>query len=138
MNITTIRAIFYLSAAYDGGLACIFLFAPAFTFQYFNVPPPNHFGYVQFPAAVLMIFAVMFLAIARKPQANKDLIPYGILLKVAYCGVTGAYWVMGQLPQMWQPFVVCDILMMIAYMLAYRHLTALGASSQDPAPPAGL
>ncbi len=124
MSVQIIRALFYLSAAYDGSLAIIFIFAPAVPFQYFAVPPPDHWAYVQFPAAVLLIFAVMFLDIARDPKGNVNLIPYGILLKVAYCGVSGAYWYLSQLPGMWQLFFVCDLLMMIAYLIVYRQLTA--------------
>ena len=124
MNITVIRALFYLSAAYDGALGLAFIFAPAAIYTLFNVPPPNHLGYVQFPAAMLMIFAVMFLSVARNPAANKSLIPYGILLKVAFCGVSGAYWGLGNLPAMWQPFFVCDMIFMFLYVLVYRQLTA--------------
>ena len=31
-------------------------------------PPPNHWAYVQFPAALLVIFALMFVAIASAPR----------------------------------------------------------------------
>lgn len=129
MNVTLIRAIFYLSAAYDGAIALAFIFAPTFVYEFFKVPPPNHLGYVHFPAALLLIFAVMFLAIARKPIENRNLIPYGILLKIAYCGVASAYWYLGNLPWMWQPFAVCDFIMLITYLWAYNRVTVAAASS---------
>ena len=49
--------------------------------------PPNHWGYVQFSAALLIIFGLMFLAAARRPIANRNLLPYCFLLKIAYSGV---------------------------------------------------
>lgn len=131
MHINLIRALFYLSAAYDGSLALIFIFAPGLPFFYFETTPPNHLGYVQFPAALLLIFAVMFLAIARQPARNSGLIPYGILLKVAYCGVAGGYWYLGNLPAMWMPFFFIDFIFMVAYIFVYRQLTAANAASRD-------
>jgi hypothetical protein len=115
-------ALFYVSAAYDGLLGLFFLIAPDFPYNAFNVPPPNHFGYVQFPAGLLIVFSFMFANIARDPQGKRDLIPYGVGLKVSYCSVTGMYWLMGQLPGMWQPFFICDAIMGILYLLAYRAL----------------
>ena len=117
-----IASLFYLSAAYDGLLGLIFLLAPGQVFEYFHVPPPNHLGYVQFPAGLLLIFALMFWQIARNPRANRHLIIYGILLKVSYCSVTGYYWIQQSLPGMWQPFTICDALMAVAYIWAYSSL----------------
>ena len=65
---------------------------PARVFRMADVTPPNHWAYVQFPAALLLIFAWMFFAVARQPVGNKGLIVYGILLKAAYCGITFWYW----------------------------------------------
>lgn len=118
-NANLLSFLFYFSAAYDGLLGLAFLTCPDYIFNTFSVPPPNHFGYVQFPAALLIIFACMFYKIASDFEANKGLIIYGIMLKIAYCGVSGYYWALGTLPQMWQPFVVLDALMGAAYIWAY-------------------
>ena len=64
----------------------------------------------------------MFLAVARNPVGNRNLIPYGILLKVSYCGVAGWYWASTELPGMWKPFVVADILMGALFVWAYTRL----------------
>src|SRR5512136_2756363 len=87
-----VSTIFALSGIYDAGLGLIFLLAPAAMYARFGVTPPNHCGYVQFGAALLIIFGLMFLQVAVKPFANRNLIPYGILLKVAYAGTVFAYW----------------------------------------------
>jgi hypothetical protein len=47
-----IRPLFWLAALYDGVLGAVFLAAPSWVFTQFNVAPPNHLAYVQFPAAL--------------------------------------------------------------------------------------
>src|SRR6478736_3358321 len=87
-----IAALFLIAALYDGALGAFFLVAPGQVFQWADVTPPNHWAYVQFSAALLLIFGLMFAAIARDPVSNRNLIVYGILLKVAYCGIAFWYW----------------------------------------------
>jgi hypothetical protein len=79
-------------------------------------------GYVQFPAALLLIFALMFLAIARDPVGRRHLIPYGILLKVSYCGVVFFHWFTAGVPYMWKPFAVIDIVFLALFGWAYGSL----------------
>ena len=47
-----IRILFALAAAYDGVLGIAFLLAPSYPYSLCGVTPPNHWGYVQFPAAL--------------------------------------------------------------------------------------
>ena len=122
--------LFALAAIYDGVLGLRFLVAPNWPFDRFEVTPPNHVGYVQFPAALLLIFGIMFLAIARNPVANRQLIIYGILLKVAYCAVAGGHWMSTDIPVIWQPCVVIDLVRGILFVWAY---VSLGQRSYDPA-----
>ena len=114
---------FYLAAVYDGVLGLAFLFAASSVFAWYNVTPPNHFGYVQFPAALLIVFGLMFVAVARKPQINRNLIPYGLLLKIAYCGVVFYYWFTAGIPGMWKPFAIADLAFIVLFVWAYRALT---------------
>lgn len=125
-----VRLIFYLSAAYDGILGLVFLFAAPAIFACFGTPPPNHLGYVQFPACLLLIFAAMFWSIGLDPQRNRGLILYGLLLKISYCSITAVYWFKGQLPPMWQPFTICDFWMGLSYVWAFLAL------AEPDAPPA--
>jgi len=117
-----IRPLFWLAAAYDGVLGIIFLASPSWAFTQFDVAPPNHFGYVQFPAALLIIFALIFVAIARDPIVNRALIVYGILLKVAYCSIAGYYWLTTDIPVIWKPFVLADFVMLVLFIVAYGSL----------------
>ncbi|MGA2256915.1 MAG: hypothetical protein ABSG53_19865 [Thermoguttaceae bacterium] len=123
MKTATVSALFLVAALYDGLLGLAFLVGADWIFQYAQVTPPNHVGYVQFPGAILMIFGLMFAAIARRPCENRGLIPYGMLLKVSYCGVAGYYWLAGGIPSLWKPFVVIDLVFLALFVLAYRSLS---------------
>lgn len=117
-----IKVLFIVSALYDGLLGFIFLLAGDRVFERFCVTPPNHPGYVQFPAALLLIFALMFIAIAKNPSKNRNLIPYGILLKISYCGVIMFHWLTNGIPAMWKPFCVYDIGFLVAFIWAWVWL----------------
>jgi len=123
-----ISPLFVLAAIYDGVLGLLFLAAPDYPFKIFEVTPPNHWGYVQFPAALLIIFALMFAAVARDPAGNRGLIPYGILLKLAYSGLVLRYWLTTGVPDMWKPLAVIDLVMAALFVWAYAAL-------RGPAPP---
>ncbi|MCK4873157.1 MAG: hypothetical protein KAS72_10565 [Phycisphaerales bacterium] len=118
-----IRVLFVLIAVYDGVLGIVFTIAPKWAFEFVNVTEPNHFGYVQFPAALLIVFAAMFVAIACQPVRNRNLIPYGIGLKVSYCAVIFIYWCASTgLPDLWKPFAVVDAVTVLLFVWAYAAL----------------
>ena len=122
MRTKTIAALFWLAAAYDGLLGLVFLAWPGAPFEHFRVAPPNHPAYVQFPAALLIVFGIMFVMVARRPEANRNLIPYGVLLKVSYCGVAFWYWIRQGIPDMWKPFALADLVFLALFLAAYRRL----------------
>ena len=117
-----IKLLFLAAAIYDGVLGGAFLFLPAQVFGWIDIPPPNHLGYVQFPAALLVVFALMYSAIALKPLENRNLIPYGILLKVSYCGVVLLHWVSSDLPWIWKPFFIADLVFLALFVWAWRSI----------------
>lgn len=122
MNKIWISVVFAVAAIYDGVFGLAFLIAPGAIFDRFSVPPPNHPGYVQFPAALLVVFALMFLAVAVNPVVNRNLIPYGMLLKVSYCAVVFWHWLSTDLPGMWKPWAVIDLVFLLVFVAAYRSL----------------
>ncbi len=124
-----IKALFVVAALYDGVLGAIFLFVPSWVYRATDVTPPNHLAYVQFPAALLLIFALMFAAIAAKPLENRKLIPYGIMLKAAYCGVTFWYWIAEGIPGLWKPFAVIDLVMGFLFLWTFMQLGARSATA---------
>ena len=99
-----------------------FLLAPGPVFQWANVTPPNHWAYVQFPAALLIIFALMFVAIARDPVAQPEPDHLWILLKVSYCGIASWYWFTAGIPGLWKPFAVIDLAMAGLFVWSFRAL----------------
>jgi hypothetical protein len=123
MGKRSIQAVFGLSALYDLILGLIFLLIPLQIYNFFTIPPPNHWGYVHFPALLLMIFALMFFAIAWNPLQNRNLIPYGVLFKFSYSGVVLYYWIASGLPHLWKPFAIVDAVMAILFIWAYVKLT---------------
>lgn len=126
----TITALFIVSAIYDGLLGTAFLFASGSLFKWFDVTPPNHPGYVQFPAALLIVFAIMFMAIAKQPVKNRNLIPYCILLKVSYCGVVMFHWFTAGIPGIWKPFCIADLIFLVLFACAWTVLRNEAAQNE--------
>ena len=119
---TAISVLFVVAALYDGLLGLAFLCGTDAVFKWAQVTPPNHLGYVQFPAALLIVFAIMFLTIARKPRENRRLIPYGMMLKVSYAGVVVYHWSTSAIPNLWKPFAVFDIVFIAFFTWAYLSM----------------
>jgi len=117
------KPLFYIAALYDGLLALLFLFFWRDVFAHFNITPPNHPGYVQFPALLLIIFGLLFLQIARDPAANRDLIVYGILLKIAYSGTVFWHHFTGGVPSMWIWWAWADVAFLVLFVVAWRKRT---------------
>lgn len=117
-----IPVLFWVAAAYDGVLGLAFLAAPARLFELLDVTPPNHFGYVHFPAALLVVFALMFVAMALDPERNRNLVPFGVLLKVSYCGVVFLHWFTEDIPNLWKPFAVMDVVFLVLFLVAYQRI----------------
>lgn len=120
-----IKPLFITAGLYDGILATLFLIVPVQLFNAANVMLPNHLGYVQFPALLLIIFAIMFFNIARDPIANKNLVLYGILLKFSYCAVVFPYWLVGNIPSIWVPFAFFDLGFLVLFAMALKALKKL-------------
>ena len=117
-----LRPFFLLAAAYDGMLGIAFIFAPASIFAMYGVEPPNHMAYVQFPAMLLVLFAIMFYRIAMDPVGNRDLILYGCGLKVSYWSL--AFWSMftTTIPSMWVPWAYADLVFLALFILSWRSI----------------
>jgi hypothetical protein len=117
-----ITALFAGAAVYDGLLGLLFLVVPGWIFEQFGVPPPNHFGYVQFSAALLLVFAWMFVDIARRPVEYRGLIVYGVGMHLAYSGLVFWYWSTSGLPALWKPFAFVDLALAVFFFVAYRAI----------------
>jgi hypothetical protein len=129
MSIFWIRIVLIASGIYDGLLGLAFLVAPATVFRLAAVTPPN-FGYIQFPALVLLIFAAMFLRIAADPVARREQILYGMALKASYFCVVFWYQLHGGIPTLWIPFAWADVAFFILFFAGWRST----ARSKVPVP----
>jgi hypothetical protein len=121
-SLLPVRLLFLFAALYDGILGLAFLVAGPAIFVRFAITEPNHWGYVHFAALIILIFGVMFLAVAVHPAANRNLIPYGILLKLAYAGTVFWHWSQTSIPNMWKPFAVADLLFAVLFVWAYTRI----------------
>ncbi len=128
-----ISSVFFLSGLYDSVLGATFLVAGDKLFTRYDVVPPNHWGYVQFPAMLLLIFGAMFFAVAENPQRNRNLIPYGILLKIAYAATVFWYWAGPGIPDMWKPFAIIDTVFAVAFVWSWLELRDRGAAAATTA-----
>jgi len=116
------RVLFSVAGLYDGVLGLAFLFAPTWVFSLHHVEPPTHVAYVQFPALLLLVFALMFFRIAADPVGRRELILYGCGLKVAYCSTVFYYQVTRGIPWMWIPWAWADLAFLALFVLAARQL----------------
>ncbi len=122
MSLAWIRVLFFVSALYDIVLGAAFIAAGTQLFNQFQVPLPGHWGYIHFCCLMLIIFGLMFATVAINPRSNRNLIPFGILLKAAYVGATGYYWLNGGVPNVFKPFLVIDAAMLVLFVWAFFSL----------------
>ena len=127
MNSGGIRLLFAIAAIYDFAIGITFLTNGPQLFESTGVPQPNHWAYIYFGSLLLMIFGLMFAAVALNPRGNRNLIPYGILLKISYASLVGYYWAIGPVPWLFKPFFFIDLVMLFLFVLAY---IAIGKQSQ--------
>lgn len=130
MNSKFLKPLFLVAALYDGVLGIAFLIAPAQIFAMYSVEPPNHMAYVQFPALLLILFAIMFYRIAMDPSGNRDLILYGCGLKVSYCSLAFWYQLTTGVPSMWIPWAWADLVFLALFIASWKSLGQPPASSR--------
>jgi len=127
MNDKTMKMFYIVAALYDAVLGVAFVLFPLSIYAMYQVEPPNHLAYVQFPGLLLIIFAAMFYQVSKNPVQNRGLIPYGVALKASYCGMVFYYMATSGVPGMYVPFAWADLAFLLLFVLTYR---SLGAKAQ--------
>lgn len=122
MNQQWIKRFYIVAGLYDGMLGIAFVLLPGEIFALYGVEPPNHMAYVQFPALLLIVFAVMFFRVAANPIRNRELILYGCGLKISYCSMAFWYMVTTGIPSMWVPWAWADLVFLLFFILTWRIL----------------
>ena len=112
-----VRVVMTLAGVYDGVLGAAFLFFARPTFDLIQTPPPEHLGYVQFAAALLVVFALMFFAVAVSPVRYQAFITAGMGLKVAYIGVVAYHSLTQPVPAIWVWFAGFDVLWLLLFIV---------------------
>jgi hypothetical protein len=110
------------SRIYDAVLGIAFLFFGLEVFKLAGMPPPNHIGYIQFPALILILFGIMLLRIAADPAGRREWIPHGMGLKVAYFGVVFWHNLHGGVPMLWIPFAWSDVAFFFLFFASWWRL----------------
>ena len=118
MPLAMLRLLFLVAGLYDLLIGLAFLLCGGPLLEWAGIKEPNHWGYLQFAALQLVIFGTMFLSVARDPAGNRNLIVYGLMLKVSYVSMVGYYWAKGECPLLFQPFAVIDIVMFALFLWA--------------------
>jgi hypothetical protein len=62
--------------------------------------------------------------VACDPIANRNLIPFGMLLKLSYTGLVTYSWITTDCPLLFKPFAIIDAVMYLLFLLAYRRRPA--------------
>ena len=122
MNEKFIKPFFLIAALYDGVLGVAFIVAPMQIFSMYAIEPPNHMAYVQFPALLLILFAIMFYRVAMDPIRNRELILYGCGLKISYCSMVFWYQLTTGVPAMWIPWAWADLVFLVLFIVSWRSL----------------
>ena len=129
MNDQWIRVVFVIAGIYDGMLGMAFLFMPEAIFAFYGTTPPNHMAYVEFPAFLLVIFSIMFFRIAMDPVRFRELMLYGVGLKVAYCSLVFKYVMTDGVPTMWVPWAWLDLVFLVAFLMAWYRTGKISTST---------
>ncbi len=117
-----IRLIFVVAALSDILFGLGFLVAGPAIFEWAGIPAPNHWGSIQFAALMLMIFGLMFAAVAYDPVSQRNLIRYGLLLKLSYCGLVGYYCVISIVPSLFRICAIADAIFYVLFLVSYLKL----------------
>ena len=126
-SLPLVRLLYVLAAAYDGLLGLAFLAAGPALYAACRITPPNHWGYVDFGAGVLVVFGILFLQVAANPVRNRILIPYGMLLKACYVGTVAWHDLHGGIPGLWVAFAVADLVFLLLFAWSLGIIRGLGA-----------
>ncbi len=129
-----IRGIFWLSAIYDVLIGLAFLVLGDSLFERFQVTPPNHPGYYEFPALLLMIFGVLFARIALDPIANRPLMLFGMALKASYAGLVLYHHFTDGIPGFWIPFALADLGFLVLFLAAYLRTGVIIGKQYETGP----
>jgi len=122
MSLKWIKFLFIVSGIYDALLGVAALLFGAEIFRAAGVTPPNHIGYIQFPALLVILFGIVFLCIAKDPHRRREWILLGMGLKASYFGLVFCHQLLGDIPKLWIPWAWADLVFFLLFFAAWRGL----------------
>jgi len=122
MTMKWIKFLFVISGLYDAVLGAAALLFGTEIFRMAGVTPPNHIGYIQFPALLVLLFGIMFLCIAKDPHGRREWILLGMGLKASYFGLVFCHALLGDIPKLWVPWAWADLVFFFLFFAAWRSL----------------
>ncbi len=113
-----VRFLFFVAGLHDIALGGLLLYMAPAVFAYAKTPLPA-VPYVHFPAALFVVFGLLFWHVMFRPDMGRMLIPYGILQKLVFCGGVCWYWWKGPLPWTWLVPAGVALLFLLFFLWAY-------------------
>jgi hypothetical protein len=122
MSLFQIRLIFVIAAVFDFLFVLGILVAGATILQWAGISVPDHWGPIQFGSLLLMIFGLMFAAVAFDPVSQRNLIRYGLLMKLNFCGLVAYYWMTSEVPILFRICAIADAILYVLFLVSYLKL----------------
>lgn len=122
MSTKWIKLLFVVGGIYDVVLGAAFLLFSRPVFAHAGVVLPNNTAYLQFPALLTILFAVMYFRIAADPQGRRELIPYGMGLKAAYIVTVFWHQLHSDIPALWVPLAWADFGFLLLFAAAWMRV----------------
>ena len=120
MKTGLIRGVFAVAGIFDLFVGLLFLVFGGRIFDVYGITRPNHPGYIEFPALLLLVFGVLMIHISRNPARYRSFMWYGMGLKASYAGVVFYHLLAADIPFMWVPFAVMDLVFLVLFYISWR------------------
>ncbi len=129
MSLKTIRTIYLVGGVYDMVAAVVFgLFFKAI-YNSFGVELPNHDGYIQITAMYIFVFGFGYYLVYKNPLESLGLVIIGIMMKFGFCIVIFGHYLFSQIPAMYIPFGLIDLVFGVVFLFTYAPLKKLKAGA---------
>ncbi len=115
----TLRFLFFAAGLYNLALGALALHMAPAVFAFMKTPLPP-LPFVHFPAALLLVFGLLYWHLIFRPDLGRVLIPYGILQKLAAAGAALWFWLKGPLPWPWLIPGVVALVFLVLFLWAFR------------------
>ena len=118
MSLKAVKGLFLLAAVYDVVLGIVFGLFYAPVYERYGMELPNHPAYVQLLGLYVFTIGIGFLFVYQDPVRNAAIITLGILMKIWFCLVAFGHWSVDNLPVVYKPIAVADLVFLLLFLAA--------------------